>query len=105
MEEARRSPLIVICAAVIAVAACFATWLALVSKGLLCETACRTSLFTAQLLVAVAGLVPVGVLLYAALRGRRELALVSFFVTILVYLAWGALNDAAVHGWHNLKVF
>jgi hypothetical protein len=60
---------------------------------------------TAQRVVSVIGLVPVCILLYAAIQGRRKLALLSLLLAALMYLSWGVLNDAAVHGRHNLKIF
>jgi hypothetical protein len=60
---------------------------------------------TAQLVVALLGLVPVALLVLAMARHRATQARVWFVVAIATYLCWGILNDAAVHGWHHLKVF
>jgi drug/metabolite transporter (DMT)-like permease len=86
-------------------AALFAVFIAALTKSLICETVCHKSLTTAQLVVAVAGLLPVGGLFLAAVLGKRRLALVTLLVGVLTYVAWGVLNDAAVHGWDDLKVF
>ncbi len=59
----------------------------------------------AQLVLAFIGAVPVALLLYAAIRGRRRLALSALIAAAIIYLGWGVLNDAAVHGWQHLRVF
>lgn len=112
MEKRPSSPLLTAGAVAALIAALFAVWIADITKGLICEgdmqtaaSACRNTLMTTQLVVALAGLAPVSLLLYAVLRGHRKLALLYFVVAVLIYLAWGVLNDAAVHGWHDLKVF
>lgn len=105
MEEPRRSPFVILGAITAAIGACIAIWLAAASKILLCEAKCRHGLMTAQLIVAVLGLAPISCLLYAAMRGRRTLAVLAFASAAAVYLLWGILSDAAVHGWHDLKVF
>lgn len=64
-----------------------------------------TPLLVAQMAVAAAGLVPVAVLARLIVRGFRRSAFVAGAVAVLVYLAWGVLNDASVHGWGHLKVF
>ena len=86
-------------------AALFAVFIAAIAKSLIYETVCRNGLMTAQLIVAIAGLVPVGALFVAAVRGHRGLAFLTFILSVITYIAWGVLNDAAVHGWGNLKVF
>jgi hypothetical protein len=64
-----------------------------------------TPLLTGQLIVAIVGLLPAG-LLAPALDRRDDLqAVVWLVIAIVVYLAWGVLNDASVHGWSNLQVF
>lgn len=84
-------------------------WIAVLTKSLICHgdtgTTCRDGLMSAQLLMAFAGLIPAGALLWASLRGKNRTALFCFIAVALAYLVWGLLNDAAVHGWGNLKVF
>lgn len=90
-------------------AACFAVLLAVVTKLDLCDDGCvdggRTSLLWTQLAVAVIGLVPAWGVVVALTHRRRVLAAALFGVSLLIYLAWGLFNDAAVHGWDNLRVF
>jgi hypothetical protein len=105
MEKPSPSPLVLFGAIAALFGACLAAWVAAISKNLVCESTCRDGLMTTQLIVAVLGLFPVGALLYAALRNRSRLALLSFGAGVVTYLAWGILNDAAVHGWHHMKVF
>jgi hypothetical protein len=59
---------------------------------------------TAQLALALLGLVPVALLVlrWHVTGAHRRVWLA---VAIATYLCWGILNDAAVHGWHHLKVF
>lgn len=89
----------------LALGAAIAVLVALATGPLICETACRSDLVTAQLVVAVVGLVPVASFFYAAAKGRYQLAVLSFLAALLLYVAWGLLNDAAVHGWSDLRVF
>jgi hypothetical protein len=104
----RPSPIIVGISVLVGVGALVAVGVAYLTKGLICGDSipgCRSGLMTGQLMVALAGLIPVGVMLWASLRGRYVLALLCFLAAVLLYLAWGVLNDAAVHGWDELKVF
>ena len=59
----------------------------------------RRGLLTAQFYLAVAGLIPVGVMTFAAVTKRRALAATAITIALLVYAVWTVLNDAAVHGW------
>jgi hypothetical protein len=79
--------------------AVFVAWL---TRANGCEPICPNGLVTTQLIVAVAGVVPAAVLVYACGTGRRRLALVALAVGIIVYAGWGLLNDASLHGWGNL---
>lgn len=105
MEKSSPSPLLIFGAIAAAFGACLAVWVAAISKRLICESSCRTSLMDAQLLVALIGIIPIGLLLFAAIRGRRRLALSSLIAAVIIYLGWGVLNDAAVHGWQHLRIF
>ena len=81
----------------------FAVIVADATKVLICEgdsgTTCPTSLMTTQLVVAIAGLVPAGALLFAVIANHRRLAQAALVVAPLTYAGWGVLNDVAVHGW------
>ena len=95
---------------IVACATGLAVLIALATSWAICDevpaSACETrSPLTAQLVVAVAGLVPVGLLIRAIWRLRGAQVAVWFIVAAVTYLLWGVLNDAAVHGWGNLKVF
>jgi hypothetical protein len=83
--------------------ALFAVWFGDLTKQLICYgdagTSCRMGLMNAQLVAAVAGLLPAGGLVWAVWTKRRRLAVAIFVVGVAVYAGWGVLNDAAVHGW------
>jgi hypothetical protein len=64
-----------------------------------------TPLLNAQLIVGVAGLLPVSLLGYAIVRRLRRTTIALTIASAATYLAWGLLNDAAVHGWGHLAVF
>lgn len=64
-----------------------------------------TPLLDAQLIVGVAGLIPVAFLGYAIMKKLRRATIALLIVSVATYLAWGLLNDAAVHGWNHLAVF
>ncbi len=66
---------------------------------------CQQGLVTLQIVIAVLGLLPAWTLVWAVVRSRWKLSATLLLVTAMVYLAWGVLNDAAVHGWGDLKVF
>jgi uncharacterized membrane protein YhaH (DUF805 family) len=105
MQKHESSALAILGAAFVVLGSLFATWLAIATKGLLCEGECRSGLLALQTVAAVAGLLPACLTFVAALRDRRRQALFWFLITVVVYLLWGVLNDAAVHGWSDLKVF
>jgi hypothetical protein len=79
-----------------------AIYFAWLTKAASCEPDCKDGLVTAQFIVAFVGLVPMGVLFYATVTGRRRLAVGAFVAALLVYGFWGLVNDAATHGWGNL---
>ena len=89
-------------------AALFAAFIAYITNGVLSTGDAGshgTPLLTGQLVVAIAGLVPAALFARALyLRDDRQ-AVNWLCVAIGFYLAWGVLNDAAVHGWSGLKVF
>jgi hypothetical protein len=88
-------------------AAGFAVFIALVADVVLSTEEVGshgTPLLTAQLAVALIGLIPTGLFAWA-LRRNDPKAVVWFVIGIVTYLGWGVLNDAAVHGWDHLAVF
>ena len=91
------------------VAAVFGTFIALVTYALLCNgesggsTACpngeATETMTAQLILGFLGLLPPAVMGYFAHQDRRGPALIALILGVVLWVGWGVLNDAAVHGW------
>ena len=65
----------------------------------------ETPLLVAQLVVAVIGLIAAGLFARALSLRADRLAAAWLIAGLLLFLVWGVLNDAAVHGWANLKVF
>jgi hypothetical protein len=79
--------------------AVIASVVAWVTRVNLCEGSCHVPpVLEAQLVVALAGLVPALVLLYATARWRTRLAVWALMSGIAIYAAWGLLNNVAVHG-------
>lgn len=80
-----------------------ALWFADLTKQLICYgdagTTCRMGLMNAQLIAAVAGLLPAAGLVWAVWIKRRRVAVAMLVVGVAVYGGWAVLNDAAVHGW------
>lgn len=90
------------------IAACFAAIIACATNGILSTEESyshETTLLIAQLAVAAVGLLPAGLFARALIRRNDSQAVVWLVLGIVVYVAWGVLNDAAVHGWANLRVF
>jgi hypothetical protein len=90
------------------IAACLAAIIAYATNGILSTEESyshETTLLIAQLIVATVGLLPAGLFARALIRWNATQAIVWLVLGVLVYLGWGVLNDAAVHGWANLKVF
>lgn len=75
--------------------------LAAATEGL-CENCTDKSQERLQLVVAFIGLIPVTMLLVAALRAKARSAQIWAAISVVVYIIWAVLNDAAVHGWDNL---
>lgn len=89
-------------------AACVAAFIAYATNGVLSTEESgshETPLLIAQAIVGLVGLLPVGLFARALVRRRDFQAVVWLCIGVVVYLVWGLLNDAAVHGWANLKVF
>lgn len=91
------------------VAAAFGTFIAFVTYAVLCNgesggsTACpngeATETMIAQLIVGLLGLLPPAVMAYFAHQDRRTPALIALILGVVLWIGWGVLNDAAVHGW------
>lgn len=78
-----------------------ATLFAWATKDNLCEPNCNVRV-SMQLILAIAGLVPTLIFVYATVAGHRRLARAALITSVLVYAAWALFNDAAVHGWSDL---
>lgn len=95
-------------ATVAMLAACFAALIAFATNGILStgeSGSHESTLLIVQLIVGVVGLVPAGLFARALVRRSDLHAVVWLGASVVVYLGWGVLNDAAVHGWANLTVF
>jgi hypothetical protein len=77
-------------------------WLACENEGT--EACSRQDLASAQLLLAMIGLLPALVLVVATALSKRRIAVLALAVGVPVYLAWALLMDAAIHGWDDLKL-
>jgi hypothetical protein len=64
----------------------------------------RRGLADLQLGVACVGVAILAVLAHAAWTGRARRMRVTFALACAVWLAWAILNDAATHGWNNLRL-
>ncbi|MFL5781843.1 MAG: hypothetical protein ACJ760_11065 [Thermoleophilaceae bacterium] len=59
---------------------------------------CQTpAMYDIQFAVACAGLIPVGVLVWATAGGQPSRALAALLIAVIWYAVWGVLNDRAVH--------
>ena len=87
-------------AVVLLVAACFGTSAAWGGYSVLCETGCQPPArhLTAQLVIAVCGLVATVATAACVAQGRRRTALALLLLATTLYAAWGALLDQATHG-------
>jgi hypothetical protein len=85
-------------AALILAAATFATWLAWIAHGVLCEEGCpgRPWPLVAQLLVACAGWPLAAAASYMLVRRDDRRARRLLTIAALAYAAWGVLLVAAV---------
>jgi hypothetical protein len=62
------------------------------------ESGRHGTLLTAQLVLAIAALIPAALLARSVLRRADGNAGVWLIVGLTVYAVWAVLNDAAVHG-------
>lgn len=78
----------------------------MLSRGLLCENSCHDGLLWMQLVAAGSALLVASVFAYAVLIEKHlKVAAWSLLVMLAALLAWSVLNDAAVHGWGDMKFF
>lgn len=78
--------------------ACFVAWLTRVA---VCEDGCPAHIrpiFELQLVVALAGLVPVLVLVSATAFWRPRTAAAALVIGLAIYAGWALLNNFAAHG-------
>ena len=54
---------------------------------------------TWQLVTGVFGVVPAAAMVYFSFTSSNRKAVAALAIGLLVWAAWGVLNDAAVHGW------
>lgn len=107
-ERNPASPIRVTVGIAVVAAALFAAFIAYITNGLLSTGdvgSHETPLLIWQLIVALVGLVPAGLFVWALSRRSDRQALFWLVTGMVVYLAWGVLNDASVHGWSHLEVF
>jgi hypothetical protein len=107
-ERNPASPLRVAVGIGVVSAALFAAFIAYITNALLSTGdvgSHETPLLIWQLMVALVGLLPAGLFVWALYRRGDRQALLWLVTGMMVYLAWGVLNDASVHGWSNLEVF
>jgi hypothetical protein len=99
-DQRRPRPLLTAGALVLLVAACFGTFVALVSYGALCDDGCsgRGGTLTAQLVVAVVGLIATVAMAVCVAQGRYSAAGGLLLAAIGLYTAWGVVLDQATHG-------
>ena len=64
----------------------------------------RQGLANVQLIVAGTAVIPVFTLVYGLWAGRTRLAWCALAATVAVLAVWALLNDAAVHGWDQLRL-
>jgi hypothetical protein len=64
----------------------------------------RKDLATVQLIVACVAFVPVLTLIYGVWVGRTRLAWLALGNALVIYAVWAILNDAATHGWDNMRL-
>jgi len=93
-------------------AAAFGTFVAWAAYEVFCvnyegAVAClgRRAELTWHLVTALLGLGVAVTMLSAAMRDRGRLALVAMAVGLVLYGVSFLLQDAGIHGWHNLKVY
>jgi hypothetical protein len=85
-------------AAALLAAAAFATWLAFIAYGVLCEEGCpgRTWPLVAQLVAACAGFLLAAVAAQAIATGAGSRARVAAAAAVAAYCAWAVLLTVAV---------
>jgi formate-dependent nitrite reductase membrane component NrfD len=74
---------------------------ALLSRAYLCDESCsgRSWELSAQLWIAVVGLVATAAMTYFVVQRRKAEAKVALIVAIAAFAIWAVVLDAATHGW------
>jgi hypothetical protein len=85
-------------------------YVGLITWGVACDVpgteACqRQGLARTQFLVSLVVLLSAGITSICLWRGRFGAGAVALVLGLVSFAGWGLLNDAAIHGWDNLKVF
>jgi hypothetical protein len=101
-----KKAILVLGAVLLFVAACFAVVIALAA------TACgdggsgcgKGALPAIQVVVALLGLLPATFMVRAVWRAETRRAIAWLLLALATYAFWAILNDATVHGWHNLSL-
>jgi hypothetical protein len=65
----------------------------------MCPEGEATTTMSAQLIVALVGLVPPLVMVFFAFRGAKRPAVAALVLGLALWVGWAFLNDAAVHEW------
>jgi hypothetical protein len=99
-HQRRARPLLTAGAVVLLAAACFGTFGAWISYVVLCDPSCvpPPRHLTAQLVIAVLGLVATAAMTVCVTRGRRRAAGALLLAAMGLYAAWGVVLDQATHG-------
>ncbi len=101
MTDHRRSrPWLTATAVALLAAACFGAFGAWISYVTLCESGCQPPPrhLTAQLVIAVVGLIATAAMTVCVAQGRRRAAGALLLAALGLYAAWGVLLDQATHG-------
>jgi hypothetical protein len=99
-EQRRSRPWLIAGAVVLLAAACFGTFGAWAAYVTLCDPACQPPPrhLTAQLVIAVVGLITTVVMTVCVAQRRYWAAGALLLVALGLYAAWGAVLDQATHG-------
>ena len=84
-----------------AVVLAWATDFAICLQDITCED---RGLKRAQLALAVLDVVPASLVVFAVLRRRPRLKWLAIATFLLSLAVWALLNDAATHGWDDLRL-
>jgi hypothetical protein len=62
-------------------------------------------LLRAQLVLAIVNTAVAGILVATVVRKQRRLRAATAVIFAVGFLAWAVLNDAATHGWDDLRLW